>query len=116
MPDSATMEERKRRALIAGAASALSLLVSGCVFYPRTVAYYDFECEIHARRLVLESQVMADMCSGASGGHEAAVACLAVLAGVTAGSAAVSGSIVVVGNTAYWFEKRGRCLRKSTLT
>jgi hypothetical protein len=96
-------------------AAALSLLLSGCFYYPRTVEYYDAGCEIHARRMVLESQVMAEMCSGATG-HEAAVGCLVVLAGVTAASAAVSGSIVVVGNTVYWFEKRGRCIGRSTFT
>ena len=95
--------------------ASVSLLASGCLFYPTTVQYYDPGCEIHARRMQLESKVMADICAGASG-HEAAVGCLAVLASVTAGSAVVSGSIVVVGNTVYWFEKRGRCVQKSTFT
>ena len=94
--------------------ASLALLVSGCFFYPTTVQYYDPGCELHARRMELQSKVMADMCTNAQG-HEAAVGCLAVLAGVTAGSAVVSGSIVVVGNSVYWFEKRGRCVR-STFT
>ena len=29
---------------------------------------------------------------------------------VTAASAVVSGSIALVGNVIYWFEKQGRCL------
>lgn len=38
---------------------------------------------------------------------------LLVAAGATAAtSAIVSGSIVVVGNVAYWFEKRGLCHKK----
>lgn len=38
---------------------------------------------------------------------------LLVAAGATAAaSAVISGSIVVVGNVAYWFEKQGRCKRE----
>ena len=37
-----------------------------------------------------------------------------VSAGATAAaSAIVSGSIVIVGNVVYWFEKQGRCLRET---
>ena len=93
--------------------ASVSLLASGCFFYPTTVQYYDPGCEIHARRMELHSKVMDGNCSGGSG-HEAAAACLAFYLSVTAGSAVVSGSIVVVGNTVYWFERRGRCARKST--
>lgn len=94
------------------AMSALSLLASGCVFYPKTVEYYDPVCEIRARQMQLKSEVIDGMCA-ASTHQEAAVGCLAVALGVTAGSAVVSGSIVVAGNTMYWLEKRGKCVARS---
>jgi hypothetical protein len=97
------------------AAFGLSLFLSGCFYYPRTVQYYDPGCEIQARRMELKSKVIDATCSGGSS-HEGAAACLAFYLSMTAGSAVVSGSIVVVGNTVYWFEKRGRCARKSTFT
>ena len=97
------------------AAFGLSLFVSGCFFYPKTVQYYEPVCEIQARRMELHSKVIDATCSGGSS-HEGAAACLAFYLTMTAGSALVSGSIVVVGNTVYWFEKRGRCARNSTFT
>ena len=87
--------------------SGLSLLASGCVFYPQTAEYYDPVCEMRARHMQLKNEVMHGTC-GASTQSEA-VGCLAVAAGITAGSAIVSGSIVVAGNTVYWLEKRGKC-------
>ena len=94
--------------------ASLALLISGCFFYPTTVQYYDSGCELHARRMELQSKVIEAQCSGA--GHDGAAACLLGYLTITAGSAVVSGSIVVVGNTVYWFEKRGRCVAKSTFT
>jgi hypothetical protein len=34
---------------------------------------------------------------------------LVALGAVTAASAVISGSIAVVGNAVYWFERQGRC-------
>jgi hypothetical protein len=92
--------------------SALSLLASGCVFYPKTVESYDPVCEIRTRQMLLKSELIDGICA-ASNHHEAAAACLVVALGVTAGSAVVSGSIVAAGNTVYWLEKRGKCIAKS---
>lgn len=97
---------RLRLALI-----GLSLLASGCVFYPKTVESYDPVCEIRTRQMLLKSEVIIDgICSGS---QQAASGCLVVALGMTAGSAVVSGSIVVAGNTVYWLEKRGKCVAKS---
>ena len=92
--------------------SALSLLASGCVFYPQTAESYDPVCEVRARHMQLKSEVMHGTCGAST--QSAAVGCLALAAGITAGSAIVSGSIVVVGNTVYWLEKRGKCIAKSS--
>ena len=94
------------------AISGLSLLASGCVFYPKTVESYDPVCEVRTRQMQLKSEVIDGMC-GASTHQEAAVGCLVVALGMTAGSAVVSGSIVVAGNTVYWLEKRGKCIARS---
>jgi len=92
--------------------TGLSLLASGCVYYPKTVEYYDASCEISARQMQLKNEAIQGMCEKASTQPEA-VGCLAVALGVTAGSAVVSGSIVVAGNTMYWLEKRGKCVARS---
>jgi hypothetical protein len=98
---------RARLALI-----GLSLLASGCVFYPKTVESYDPVCEIRTRQMLLKSEVIIDgVCPSTQQQH--AAGCLVVALGVTAGSAVVSGSIVVAGNTVYWLEKRGKCIAKS---
>jgi len=89
--------------------SALVVVVAlqGCVVVPKTQEYYDAECQIYARRMTLSAEaarIVISPCGGAD------CAAQLVTAGVvTAASAVVAGSIVIVGNTVYWFEKRGRC-------
>lgn len=81
-------------------------LLSACVYVPRTMLVYDYECKVMAKQLVLE------------GGQVAAIqhcenqGCVALIVGasvVTAATIVVSGSIVVVGNIAYWLERKARC-------
>ena len=94
------------------AMSGLSLLASGCVFYPQTAEYYDPVCEVRTRHIQLKNEVMHGTCDRASTQPEA-FGCLAFALGMTAGSAVVSGSIVAAGNTVYWLEKRGKCVARS---
>ena len=89
---------------------ALSILVSGCVVYTKKIEYYT-ECEVKAKKLVLETEAMKGACSANSGDPEGK-ACLGGLIALGAASAIISGSIVVVGNTVYWLEKEGKCLAK----
>ena len=89
------------------AAAVLSgLLASGCVIVPVTIEGYDPDCRVVTRHMELKAvQVAAfNACSGQ--GCDAAV--LAAF-GVTAVSAVVSGSIVVLGNVVYWAEHRADC-------
>ena len=81
-------------------------LSSGCVVVPITIEDYDPDCRIVTRHMELKSVQLAafDVCRGQ--GCDAAV--LAAL-GVTAVTMIVSGSIVVVGNVAYWAERRLSC-------
>ena len=81
-----------------------------CVYVPRMTRVYDHECKVMARQLVLE------------GGQVAAIqrcenqGCVALIVGagaVTAVTLVVSGSIVVVGNIAYWLERKAQCRSES---
>ncbi len=86
----------------------LSLLVSSCVFHPKKIEYYS-ECDIKAKKLVLETKAMKGSCSASSGDPDGK-ACLAGLVAMGIASAVIAGSIVVVGNTVYWLEKEGKCI------
>ena len=43
------------------------------------------------------------------GGGNSAGACIILAGVITGGSAIVSGSIVLVGNSLHWLEKQGKC-------
>lgn len=81
--------------------------MSGCVFFPRTTPAYTGDCLVVENRLTLD-HVPLQLGGGGCNG-EGCLVILALYGGVTAGSAVVSGSVVLVGNTLYWLEKKGRC-------
>jgi hypothetical protein len=99
---------RLLRAWQRGCLWALPPLLSACIVVPRTVERYDPECQVIARHMDLEA-VQIGYIAGCSN-QGCATLIVAAAATVTA-SAIISGSIVVIGNTVYWFEKQGRCLR-----
>jgi hypothetical protein len=87
----------------------LALMTTGCVFVPVTTEVYDPGCRIQAKEMTLQPVQVGGFAN--CRGNECAT--LLVFVGATAAaSAVVSGSIVVVGNVAYWFEKQGRCNRE----
>ena len=90
------------------AACGLLTLLQGCVVVPQTREVYDPDCRTMTRQMTLETAVVGGFqsCSG-----DACVAMLTGLGVVTAASAVVSGSIALVGNVVYWFERQGRCNR-----
>ncbi len=80
------------------------VLLTGCgFFYPRQITVYDPECQILARKFVLDSVAIGGV--AVSCRNEG---CLIPLLPAAA-SAVVSGSIVIVGNAVYWLEKQGKC-------
>jgi hypothetical protein len=83
-------------------------LLSSCMVLPRTFEVYDPDCHVVARHMALQAVQIASIQHCAN--NECAVLIVAVAA-TAAASAMISGSIVVVGNVVYWFEKQGRCLR-----
>ena len=76
---------------------------------PQTRETYDPECRVTTRQVTLEAAVLGQFHTCHGRGCEV----MLVSAGlVTAASAVVSGSIALVGNVVYWFEKQGRCWSK----
>ncbi len=87
----------------ASLALTASMLVAGCVSTAREIEYYDAGCEIHSKKLVMETQPLGNLSCTQS--RE----CLAATLVIGAGSTIIAGSIVVVGNTVYWLERVGKC-------
>jgi hypothetical protein len=86
------------------------LALQACVYVPRTTAIYDSDCQVTTKHMELEPVQIAAL----GGCRNEGCAALLVTAGATAAaSAVISGSIVVVGNAVYWFEKEGSCQRRS---
>jgi len=93
-------------------AMVLAFLVvacTGCIVYPKKVRVYDPDCGATSHKLTLEAEFLWGDCNAKSA--EEAEVCLLIIAGTGVASTAISGSIVVVGNTLYWLEKQGRCER-----
>jgi hypothetical protein len=87
-------------------ALACAALLTACVVVPQTREVYDAECRTLTRQMTLETAVVGGFrsCTG-----EGCTAMLVAMGAVTAASAVVSGSIALVGNVVYWFERQGRC-------
>ena len=80
--------------------------IQGCVYVPRTTQVYDADCGLMVNHMVLEGGQVAAIHSCQNEG------CVALIVGasvITAATVAISGTIVVVGNVAYWFERKARC-------
>jgi hypothetical protein len=88
------------------AAACLPVLLAGCIVLPQTREVYDAECRMLTRQITLEAAVLGGFQSCAG---EGCAAMLSAMGLVTAASVVVSGSIALVGNVVYWFERQGRC-------
>jgi hypothetical protein len=86
--------------------SACPLVLSACLYAPRTVNVYDPGCRIVTRQMVLDAEQVGSI---AHCRNEGCLTLLVAMGAVSAVSAVVSGSVVVVGNVVYWFEKRSLC-------
>ena len=80
--------------------------LSGCIYAPRTVSVYDPDCQIVTRHMVMDGEQVAAI---AHCHNEGCLTLLVAMGAVSAVTAVVSGSVVVVGNVVYWFEKQTRC-------
>lgn len=90
-------------------AVVVSALLQACVYVPRTTEVYDLDCRITLRQMDLQPVQIAAIKSCS---HKDCAVLLVAAAATAATSAVISGSIVVVGNVVYWFEKQGRCKRE----
>ena len=91
-----------------------SLLASACVIIPVTVTEGDNpDCPFVTHHMALKTVQLSELkaCDNRRHYVEVDVCEVAVVAalGVTAASAIVSGSIVVIGNVGYWAERRIGC-------
>jgi hypothetical protein len=89
----------------------VSLALSGCIFVPKDVTYYDKRCKIFAKKSTLESSdiIKFSACDYRCG------TMLASAGLVSAASLVVSGSITIIQNTIYWAEKEKNCLTEPKL-
>jgi hypothetical protein len=89
-------------------AALICATLQACVYLPSTVEFYDPECQIVAKHMTLQEVQVA-----AIGGcqNQSCVAMILAVGATTAASVIVSGSIVIVGNIAYWLERQSTCRR-----
>jgi hypothetical protein len=87
------------------------LCLSGCAFYPKVADEQNTECHLVSKKLTVDVVVLQDISSADLGGAsgEGLVVLLAGTAVVAVGSAIISGSITLVGNTIHWIEQEGTC-------
>ena len=99
-------------------ASSLLALSAGCLVLPKTEAPAE-DCELLTRSWTLEAvgvqmdaQVTVNEMQRLAAADCDKPECLIIVApalAVSAGSAIVSGSVMVVGNSLHWLERQGRC-------
>ena len=97
-----------RRRLVINAGIVMMLALQACVVVPQTREVYDAECHMLTKQMTLETAVLGRFQGCA---NEGCAALLVAAGAITAASAVVSGSIALVGNVAYWFERQGNCQR-----
>jgi len=97
-----------KRLIARSVALSAALSLQACVVVPRTDIVFDDDCKILRRQMVLEVQQIGYFGGCSNDG----CAVLLVATGVVAAtSAVVSGSIAIVGNVVYWFERQGQCFK-----
>jgi hypothetical protein len=82
---------------------SLAFVLSACVVVPVVDKYEDTSstCKTYTRSMSLKARDLNVVCDDKG--------CLGGVLVLTAGSALVSGSIVLAGNTVHWLEYQGTC-------
>lgn len=87
--------------------AVLLILLQACAFYPKTQYSEDVErCDLTFKKLSMDVTSSSIRCQG---GGNSAGACVILAGVISGGSAIVSGSIVLAGNSLHWLEKQGKC-------
>jgi hypothetical protein len=94
-------------------AIAAGLLAAGCVVVPVNRASYDDDCKVATHHMELTTVQLHDVYGCGSRNYVIGDLCVLGAVGLATVSTVVSGSIVVVGNVAYWTEHRAACVAPS---
>jgi len=94
-------------------AIAAGLLASGCVVVPVNRESYDDDCKVIAHHMELTTVQLKHVYGCDPQVYEVEQLCVLGAVGLAAASTVVSGSIAVVGNIAYWTERRAACIAPS---
>lgn len=86
------------------------MLLGGCVYMPETSVRYDAKCRVYEKKMTMQPYQVGSLMGCRD---EGCVAGLVAAGVVSAASAVITGSVVMVGNVAYWLEKQGQCLNPS---
>jgi hypothetical protein len=89
---------------------ALALLLGGCVYLPEATVRYDPKCGTYERKMTMQPYQVGTLVGCRD---EGCVAGLVAAGVVSAASAVVTGSVVVIDNVVSWLEKRGQCRNPS---
>jgi hypothetical protein len=93
-------------------AALICAALQACVYLPNTIEVYDPECQVVAKHMMLQ-EVQVSAIVGCQ--NQSCVAMILAVGATAAASVIVSGSIVIVGNIAYWLEKQSTCRRAGPL-
>jgi len=100
-----------------GLMACLSVLLSACMVVPEVSESYNKKCQQVEKKISLTvEQVDAFHQIHCSNSHECKAEFLGQVAGavlVLPLSAVVSGSIALIGNSLYWLQEQGQCLKSS---
>lgn len=83
------------------------LLLSSCVYMPETSVRYDPKCGVYERKMTMQPYQVGSLMGCRD---EGCVTGLVAAGVISAATAVITGSVVVVGNVVYWLEKQGQCL------
>jgi len=94
-------------------ALASGLLASGCVVVPVTRDSYDDDCKFATHHMELTTVQVQGVYGCQRDGYSISPLCVLGAVGLATVSTVVSGSVVVVGNVAYWTERKAACIAPS---
>ncbi len=95
-----------------GMVLSISLLLSACIYVPVVDEHGSdsSSCKTYTKSMALETiELQGNITQPGCRTGDCAAAALAGVVVVTAGSAIISGSIVLTGNTIHWLEYQGTC-------
>ena len=94
-------------------ALAAGLLASGCVVVPVTRDSYDDDCKVATHHMELSTVQVKQVAVCETPLNLGGALCVLGAVGLATVSTVVSGSVVVVGNVAYWTERKAACVAPS---